>query len=395
MLEKEVSDTPLWADRFLAFAKSHGMNPEHLPREVSLAPPLLNIIQSLRTVLDSVPEGDRAELPSAFVACAHHHRVLQISPSQAEWTRRLGNIYQFMTQCYPGDFDSQHGPRASPYWLDRYTQERYLNYIRTEASVMSMQRPTSSALSFLLGPSSSRYRDPLGEWHDNIPSICHGAGISPEHIHQIAQFHAHLLSDVVTVTWERYSCFMRQHAEGIRTSTDCAVEFEAWFHRRDPVLAALHRDDLSHDRLYPESVYRYLHPRAVAQTPPLIRIALSEFIELIETQPVAMRPTTNAEMDSLLRGFLRERTVVSIEAVIGERRGGWLKPYGVLYALWKIYTLPLEEAIVVAKDLVRCSQEQSYRSEQDWLGEVAKSYPYQAWDSSTTETPEWKAVAML
>ncbi|KAK1148156.1 hypothetical protein N8T08_010798 [Aspergillus melleus] len=227
------------------------------------------------------------------------------------------------------------------------------------------------AFSFLLGKNSSRYRDPQGEWHDNIPSICKNAGIFPEHLHQIAQFHAHLLSDVATVTWERYSCFMRQHAEGIRISTDCAVEFEAWFPRRDPILAALHRDDLSHDHLYPESVYRYLQPRAVARTPPLIRIALTEFIELIETQPDTMRPNTSAELDSLLHNFLRERTVVSIEAVVGERRGGWLKPYGVF------------------------SQEQSYRSEQDWLGEVAKSYPYQSWDSSATETPGWKAVAML
>ncbi|KAI9036902.1 uncharacterized protein KD926_001217 [Aspergillus affinis] len=389
MMEKSVPETPLWADRFLAFAKSQGMNPDHLPHAASLTPRLFYIVRSLRAVLHSVPEADRAELPAAFVACTQHQRVLQISPSQTEWTRRLGNVYQFMDQCYPDNSDSHHGPRASPYWLHRSIQERYLNFIRSEASAESMQHPASSALSFLLGKDASQYQDPQGQWHKNIIPICNNAGISPEQVYQIAQFHTHLLSDVATATWERYCCFMRQHAEGIRCSTDCAVEFEAWFHRRDPILAALHRDDLAHDPLYPKSVSRYLLPRTVAKTTSLIRTALSEFIELIETQPVTIRPRTNAEMDSLLHGFLRERTVVSMEAVVGERRGGWLKPYGVLYALWKIYILPLEEAIGVAKDLVRCSQEQSYRSEQDWLGEVAKSYPY------ATESPRWKAVAML
>ncbi|OJJ33620.1 hypothetical protein ASPWEDRAFT_184209 [Aspergillus wentii DTO 134E9] len=377
----------LWVDRFLDFAQSQAMEFIYLPRMADLASRLMDMVQALCCVLESVPESDRRELPSEFVAWKQYQRVMQISTDHAEWARRLGNMYRFMTQCYPADLDSHYGPRASPRWLQKSYQERYLSYIDSKASEELMERPTDSALAFLLGDQVSIYQNDQGQWEGSLSSICNRAGISMEQVQQVASFHEHLLSDVAAATWERYSFFMRHHAEGIRSGPDLAVEFEAWLAIWEPTLARLHRDDLCRDPTYPEAICHYLLPRTVTQTPALIRTALAEFIELFEAQPASMRPRHEAEIDFLLRGFLCAHTRVTMDSLIGERQGGWLKPYGVLYSLWKAYILPVEEAIGIVKRLIDNSQTQSLRSEYDWLGDVAKSYPYQPRDVELKAIP--------
>ncbi|KAJ7623623.1 hypothetical protein FB45DRAFT_111396 [Roridomyces roridus] len=261
----------------------------------------------------------------------------------AEQERLIKLTYKLMTECYPTDLVSAFGPRSAPRFLPKQEQEAYLGWLTQDAPRSSLGDPNQCALAYLLGLRDAESQEPA--------LACKRAGISEGDFWRVADFHEHLLSFPSSTVMNLHLRFVIENAEIIRRAADLVPEFQLWLDSRYPTLALIHREEIKYNPQYPYTVYSFLLRRLMMDMPPVSRRVLGDFVQLVE-QPSAPQPADEATLDRMLHQFVASRGM-EIEPFFNLAPNGPVKPYGVLYDLWKAYYLPPEQGREISLRLIK------------------------------------------
>ncbi|KAF4979157.1 hypothetical protein FZEAL_4585 [Fusarium zealandicum] len=365
-------DSYEWATSFLASAQGAGMDSVYLPRSSQLAPTFRSITLRLGKTLCNILPEKRHGFPRGFAANQRAKRLLTLGSDSETRIAALKHVYRgtyrFMTECYPSRETDSFDPPAKPLWLSQPEQQLYLNFLCGRGALPLFDKPTKSALLFVLGSAKTYTQTSVEDWCDDVGQVCEMTGIAPSYVFKFVDFHEHLISTTDIAVMNCSERFYSEHSENIRRGPDVHLEFEAWLNIAYPALSAVHQDELTNHADYPHTVYVYLLGRMITQRPSAERHALGSFVLHME-RPGANIPELESEMDEGLEAFLSEEG--PLEAFLSEWQGGLLKPYGVLSSLRKSCVLPDAAPKTILERLVAPGAKSTPHQQQDWFSRAS------------------------